>query len=236
MKSKYRNLLKEYNHSIPIIYSHIERQYHYDILFDNDENYGILLTCFDYNFAFGDIPKNRGKFINYIREYIKDNEKDEFIIFGPNILWEKFLSKVFKDINGTKDIRCLYYLNENKFKEYNTTNKFVKLEYIKDRNSMIEYPQASTYVDNKLISYSRAFMIGHHEAELDVWTDKKLRQKGYGFDGSLCLIEHLLKINIKPNWSCWESKTLSNSLAKKLGFELFDRYYAFIWVQDFGEF
>ena len=68
------------------------------------------------------------------------------------------------------------------------------------------------------------------------YEDKRFRQKGFGFDSSISLIEHLLQNNLKPNWSCWKEKELSNMLAKKLGFELLKEYNAYIWVKDFGEF
>jgi len=236
MNAKYRELLKEYTYSIPIIYSHIEEQYKYEVVFNDEENYGILFTTFDYHYVFGNIPHDKETFIKYLKEYIITNDKDELIVYGPNKEWEKFLSKIFKIINGTCERRFLYYLNEPKFREYDTTNEFVKLEKIDDPKSRISYPQASIYINGKLISYCRAFMLGKGNAELDVWTDERLRQKGFGFDTSLCLIEHLLDNDIIPNWSCWEERENSHILAKKLGYEIDQKIHAYIWVKDFGKF
>lgn len=236
MKAKYRNFLKEYKHSIPIIYAHIERQYKYDVLFDEEEEYGILLTQFDYHYAFGKAPQNITKFIDYLREYISSKNIEEFIIYGPNKKWNTFLNEVFHKINGKTDKRLIYKLNRSKFNEYDTKNSYVKLELIDDHHSSKVYPQGSVYINDKLISFCRAFMIGKNEAELDVWTDEKFRLKGFAFDGSLCLLEYLLNEGIEPNWSCWEKKESSHILAKKLGFELSETITTYVWVKEFGSF
>ena len=76
-------------------------------------------------------------------------------------------------------------------------------------------------------------MIGDGEAELDVWTDEEHRLQGLAFDACLVLIEYLLSKNIKPNWSCWEQKKSSHTLAKKLGFELSQKIKTFVLIRDY---
>ncbi len=235
MKAKYRELLKEYRHSIPIIYSHIEKQYKYIIEYNEKENYGVLFTTFDYHYVFGKVPQDQNEFIQLLSNYVTENGKEELILFSPNDKWDKFLKEIFESINGVIDKRYQYQLNKDTFKEYDTTNSFVKLELKDDNASRIKYPQASIYINGNLISFSRAFMLGKNHAELDVWTDTRLRKKGFAFDSSLCLIEYLLENKITPNWSCWEMKESSRSLAEKLGYELEHKIPAYIWTKEFGE-
>jgi len=236
MKDNILNFLKEYPHSIPIIYSHIELQYESKVVFDELDGFGILFTTFDYHYAFGKVPKDTQSFIDYLRDYVKENKKEELILFGPNEEWNKFLYKVMKEIRGTVDKRCLYLLNKEKFEVYDAQNKFVKLEFVDDENSHIKFPQSNIYINGNIVSYCRAFMMGKGHAELDVWTDERYRKRGLAFDGCLNLIGYLVDQGIIPNWTCWEAKESSRELAKKLGFELVMVYDAFVWVSEFGEF
>lgn len=236
MKQEVILALNEYNHSRPIIFSHIEKQYACEVFYDETEQYGILFTNFDYHFTFGNIPNNDNNFLQVIKDYKDKHKKKEIILFAPNAKWNVFLKVVFSKINGVVDKRNLYYINKDTFNQFDTTNTFIKIELVNDEDSLIAYPQANVYINGNLVSYCRAFMLGNKQAELDVWTHKRYRKKGFAFDTSLSLIEYLLKNNINPNWSCWANKKSSNTLAKKLGFELEMEITTFVWVADFGDF
>lgn len=232
MKLNYDKCLNEYNHSRPIINSHLENQYHKEFFYDDLGQYGIMFTTFNFHFSFGKIPTYTTKLKKVIQKYIDDNNKEIFILYAPNIEWEKVLNKLFKELDGKVKQRSSYTLNIEKFKEYDTHNSFVKLESRKENSSLIEYPQANTYIKGKLISYCRGFMIGENKVELDVWTEKSHRLQGLAFDGCLCLIEHLINEKLDPVWTCWEYKEPSKNLAEKLGFELKETYNAYIWKKE----
>lgn len=84
-----KTLFKTYTHNLAVIYSHLEGQYPYDII--QDENYSILMTSFDYHYVAGEVPKDNTKFIKHIITYIKENNKKECVFFAPSKTWEDFL-------------------------------------------------------------------------------------------------------------------------------------------------
>ena len=230
MKMNFNKCLNEYNHSRPIIFSHLERQYHKEFFYDELEQFGIMFTSFNLHFIFGKIPSKKELIVNTIKRYIQD--KDIFIMYAPNEEWYPLLDEVFSELNGKVKRRNAYALNIEKFHEYDPRNNFVKLELLKENNSLREYPQANTYIKDKLISYCRGFMTGENRVELDVWTCEEYRQQGFAFDGCLVLIEDLLKHNLEPVWTCWDYKESNTNLAEKLGFELVQSYNAYIWKKE----
>ena len=235
MNDKCLKHLDVYPHSIPIIQSHLEGQYESELFYDEEADYGILLTMFDYHFVFGQVPNHHQALLDVIRSFVHSNDREELILFAPDESWDALLKDLIGEINGTIDQRVLYYLNEDVYNQFDTTNEYVRLELKNETGSARQYPQASVYLNDHLISFARAPMLGKGEAELDVWTDKQFRQKGFGFDSSITLIEYLLRSGIKPNWSCWKEKELSNMLAQKLGFELYLTYPAYVWAKEFGD-
>lgn len=235
MKKVIRKLLDEYKHSKPIIYSHIENQYPYDLFYDEEERFGILFTSFDYHYCFGNVPKSEEKIIEALKQHHKNHPNDDIILYGVNTRWDNFLDKMIKRICGTIDKRYLYELDESRFGEFDSTNQFIDLEIRQEEGALEPYPQASIYIHDELVSYARAYMLGAKEAELDVWTCEEYRQQGMAFDACLVLIEYLLKNNIKPNWTCWEMRESSHNLALKLGYELKRVMNCYIWNKDCSE-
>ena len=229
MKKMIKDYLNQYTHSTPIIHSHLEDQFDYELYFNQKNDFGILFTSFDYHYTFGKMPE-KAEIIKVIKDYVNKHNKTEFILFGPDESWDSLLTSVTNELNGVIDKRVLYHLNREKFLEYDVQNEFIKLEVADETHSKIPYVQASAYIEGKLISFCRALMTGKKEVELDVWTDKTERQKGYGFDTSLTLIKYLLDNGLSPNWSCWEHKEISNILAKKLEFELVKTFNAYIYI------
>ncbi len=232
MLKKYKSLLEEYNHSKPIIYSHIENQQPYEIFYNAKEGYGILFTNFDYHYCFGSIPSDTVAFRKALHDYHKKHEDGRIILYGPNKVWDAFLDKWVQELNGGIQQRYLYDLNTEEFKQYDPQNRFIKLEFKQEEGALKKYPQASIYLHGKLVSYSRAIMLGNNEAELDVWTCEEYRKQGMAFDACLVLIEYLLQNDIKPNWTCWGEKESSHNLAKKLGYKLRQVMNCYIWNED----
>ncbi len=229
MKLNYEKYLNEYNHSRPIISSHLEQQYRKEFFYDETKRFGIMYTDFDFHFIFGEIPDDFEYLTNVISRYIVKNRKDIFILYAPNKHWYKLLDRVFNNINGKKKIRNSYKLNTDLFKEYDPKNSFVRMEFFNENSSKIKYPQANTYIKDNLVSYCRGFMIGNNKVELDVWTHEDYRLQGFAFDGCLTIIDYLLEKDLEPIWTCWSYKESNVNLAEKLGFMLDQSYNAYIW-------
>ena len=107
MNQSIKSQLDLYTHSRPIIFSHLDNQYPYEIYYNDDEQFGILYTSFDYHFVFGETPKHTDFFTDIILKHVSNSDKDEFIFFAPNPTWMKFLKKTLHKINGIEDKR--YY-------------------------------------------------------------------------------------------------------------------------------
>lgn len=238
---QYQPLFQNYEHSIPIIYSSIEGQYSCYLYVDHLDNptYGLLFTQFDFNYlgyinAFN-IDQNEVK--QTIKNHIKAFDVKECIMFAPTQEGELILESIFKSFNGVVDERFTFKLDIDEFKKIskcvNVDNAV--LEYCKDYGARIEYPKCEIYLDEKLVSYAKAFMIGQSSAEIDVFTDESHRRKGYAQICSIRLIQELLKNGIKPNWNAWWHKESSHLLAGKLGFKFERKINAYVWVDEFGE-
>lgn len=228
----------KYEHSIPIIFSHIEGQYPCEYSLGNEE-FQILFTPFDYHFIAGNPDVSLDAVTNAMREYIKQHQKEEFILFGPNQQWEHQLQQLFQSIGGVVDTRHVFELNHEQFLQIKQSYKFQyqpTLIFEQDELSTIPYPKAIIKDNEEIISFASAFMLGKQEAEIDVWTKESHRKKKMAFEVSLVLIQYLIDQNIKPNWNTWARKESSQKLAEKLGFELRNKIPAYIWVKDFGEF
>lgn len=227
-----------YTHSIPIIYSHLEGQYKCK-LSDSKHSFQILFTEFGFHYVTGEIPKDENLIIDEIRKYINEHNPEELVLYGPTKEWEDFLSKVFSYIGGVIDFRLSFTLDVDEFRRiyegYEMKHK-VELVKLTDKKSSSPYFQAEVYDNENVISFSRAFMEGKGNAELDVWTDSKHRYQGLAFETSLVLVHKLLEVGLIPNWSCWEPKKASQMLAYKLGFGNPVKIKAFIWTNEFGSF
>lgn len=233
-----KNPFSDYTHSLPIIHSHLEGQYKYTLSSPN-KSFLILYTSFDYHFITGDIPNDEKEIIEELRNYIKENNPEELVLFSPNEEWENYLTKIFTYIGGVIDFRCSFTLDKTEFKRIYDNYQFnhqIDLVRFTDKLSSSPYYQAEVYDNEKLISFSRAFMEGKANAELDVWTDKDYRYKGLAFEASLVVINKLLDLDFTPNWTCWEEKKASQMLAYKLGYINPIKIKAFIWTNDFGRF
>lgn len=231
-------LFSDYTHSIPIIHSHLEGQYKYTLSNPN-KSFQIMFTHFDYHYITGDIPSDENSVIKEIRQYIEENNPEEFVLYAPNEEWENYLTKVFTYIGGVIDFRLSFTLDQKEFTRIHENYKFtheVDLVRFTDKLSSSPYYQAEVYENENLISFCRAFMEGKANAELDVWTDSKHRYQGLAFETSLVLIHKLLELGFAPNWTCWELKKASHMLAYKLGFINPIKIKAFIWTNDFGRF
>lgn len=76
----------------------------------------------------------------------------------------------------------------------------------------------SLVYDDKIVSECTACFVGGGQAEISVETIEQHRNKGLATITCAAFIEHCISINLIPNWSCWDFRTASIALAKKLGF------------------
>lgn len=226
--------LNDYPHSRAVIFAHIEGHFPSDVFLSADNTFGILFTTFDYHYTFGSVPSNPSEFKQAIKDYQQKTGCNELILFGPSSEWNTFLNSFITEINGVIDTRVQFKLNKRAFHEFDAHNDHVTIEYVLDPMSTKQVPQATVHLHGQDISFAKALMIGNKLAEVEVWTDKEYRKQGFGFDSSLLLIKYLLDNEMTPVWSCWEKKTISNTLAEKLCFEQEFTFPAHIWTTDFG--
>lgn len=233
------DLLSEYDHSIPIIYSMIEEQFDCEIFVDDTKeiSYGILFTPFEFHYLFGDSSKiNKRQLINTIKEYIVINEKEEFFLFNPNDSFDDTLAYISECLNGVIDYRVSLSFNETTFKQlcsHVSTDEVVITKEIPEFGK-VENLKASIKVNDKVVSYSNALMVGKNEAEIDIFTNDEFRGKGYAFTCSVALIRELLNSKLKPNWTAWKAKKASVHIAEKLGFENIVDLKTCVWIKRFG--
>ncbi|MBI9012528.1 MAG: GNAT family N-acetyltransferase [Clostridiales bacterium] len=241
-KMNYVHLFEEYEHSKPVIYSALEGQYDCD-LYVNDEykpEFAILFTQFDFHFVTGN--KETNSLVSDLRDiifrkHLKLNNLKEAILVTPDDKWQGVLKEVFKGYSDIIDRRCVYKLNQDKFKviydntDFNCGLNF-SINHESEFNSKIPYLTSRLKDNNKTISYCSGFMLGAGHAEIDVKTDDLYRQKGYGKLASLLLIKELLDHKIEPDWCCWESKDASKKLAHSIGFEKVNELIVYIWVEE----
>ena len=128
-------IFEEYEHSVAIIYSAIENQYDYELIKCNDDC-RILCTRFDFNYIGGNIPADYRDILRAIKRYISQNKKEEFILFSPNHKWDDILHQTFQKVNGVKDSRSIFRLNQDKFTDIYNQHKFkYKVEIIEEKEN-----------------------------------------------------------------------------------------------------
>ncbi|MGS0972229.1 MAG: GNAT family N-acetyltransferase [Candidatus Izemoplasmataceae bacterium] len=228
-KVKIDQLFNEYPHNRPIIFACLEGQYLCELI--EDEDYVILFTPFDYHYVAGKVPSDEELFLTHITEYIKNHQVDEFVLFGPNMKWERFLEVVFQKIHGVIDARYLYRLDEEKYQADEQFHECI-IEEIDDDLSNKPLLQVTIKKGNEKVSFATALMVGDHQAEIDVYTKDPFRRMGLAYKVSKALIDELLRRKLVPNWCCWRIKASSQQLAKKLGFVFEREIKAFVWVKD----
>lgn len=237
----YKELFSQYEHSIPIIFSALEGQYPCNLYVDDLDypKYGLLFTQFDYHFLglnhFEEVDSEDIK--KTIITYIHITNSKECIMFAPSVEAEKIIKPIFDLFHGVIDVRVSFALNQTQF--LNLKEKLdlknLSMSLHKDEGSSIYYPQAEMKIDNEVVCYAKAFMLGHSHAEIDVHTEEQYRKKGYALTCSFALIEDLLRQQIIPNWSAWKHNKPSHQLAERLGFEFSTEINAYVWVDEFGK-
>lgn len=71
---------------------------------------------------------------------------------------------------------------------------------------------------NEVVSECIAIFVGGGQAEISVDTIEKYRNKGFAKIVCSAFIEYCISIGLTPNWGCWDFRTASIALAKRLGF------------------
>jgi hypothetical protein len=238
---KYLSLFECYSHSIAVIYSSLEGQYDGE-LYVNEENnplFAILFTPFNFHFIVGD-PEVVGV-ADLVDEmiftrYLKDTNGKEAVIFSPETGWNDVLDNVFARHNGIKDLRKIYRLNIERFKEIQKEKAPIegverRLAYEQSYGARKKYPVCRVYKGNRCVSYCAGFMLGKDHAEIDVATEEGYHGQGYAMEASIGLISYLLESGIEPDWAAWPYRTGSQNLALSLGFQLEKEVSVNIWVE-----
>ena len=71
----------------------------------------------------------------------------------------------------------------------------------------------------EIASECSACFVGGGQVEISVDTKEQYRNRGFAATTCTAFIEHCISLDLVPNWSCWDFRAASISLAKKLGFE-----------------
>jgi hypothetical protein len=71
---------------------------------------------------------------------------------------------------------------------------------------------------DEIISECTAVFVGGGQAEISIDTKEEYRNKGYATAVCAEFIQHCITIDLLPNWGCWDFRTASIALAKRLGF------------------
>ena len=221
-------VFEEYTYSKGIIYSHLEGQYPYELI--REEEYVILMTAFDYHFVGGKVPKNMALFLQEIIAYIKKHDKDEFVLFAPNKSWREFLEQVIEKLGGVKDARFVYQLDPSNFSKKKIEECII--EEVKEEVCKERLLQANIKKEGKVVSKATALMTGHSHVEIDVFTEEAYRRRGYAYKVASALINEILHRGLVPDWSCWRVKESSQALAKKLGYDFKEEVPVYVWVED----
>lgn len=146
----------------------------------------------------------------------------------------KEIEQIFSSKISGRPVRKTWIFNETTFKQHTNwrdklpdgfymeimDDKFIS-KYNCDKdfwNPTTKRFGYSLVHDDKIVSECIACFVGAGQAEISVDTIEQYRNKGFATITCAAFIEHCISINLIPNWSCWDFRTASIALAKKLGF------------------
>ena len=71
---------------------------------------------------------------------------------------------------------------------------------------------------DEIVCECTACFVGGGQAEITVDTKEPYQRRGFATITCTAFIEHSLSLGLLPNWSCWDFRTASIALARRLGF------------------
>jgi RimJ/RimL family protein N-acetyltransferase len=225
-------------HSKPLVFSVIEGNNDGSIYVDNVENPKTALVIL-YDMLFLDGQENNSQFNTEIYDLLFNDifpsMKEEYFDFYcmSNELRVKiepiFGSKIHgrpirKTFSFSKDDYSLHLNWRDKVPE-SYKMEFIAEDFIYKHGYDKEFWRPSTkrfgfslVNGNEIISQCIAVFVGGGKAEIAVDTTEKYRNRGFATITCAAFIEYCLSIGLIPNWGCWDFRTASIALAKRLGF------------------
>ena len=238
-KTNYYKLLplaKDIKNNKALIYSMINGDLDAEIFADNNTKTTIALLSWEFSFLLGS-EKNLVS-SQKICDLIFDNilpelDEKELILFLDKNRWP-LLSKLLKEKSCITIYRKMFIFDKTKFSKMKINlGKLPEGLFV----SPMKTDSANTFgycikKGTNDICKCESVAVGSKEAEIDIWTNEKYRNKGYATITAASFIDHCLKEGIKPIWSCWPYRTESINLAKKLGFVEAEEIPVIYWAED----
>lgn len=144
------------------------------------------------------------------------------------------IERIFSSKITGRPVRKTWVLNEKAFQQYSNwrdrlpdgfnmeiiDEKFIR-KYNCDKDFWNPTSKRFGYSlvhDEKIVCECAACFVGGGQAEISVDTSEQYRNKGFATITCAAFIELCISTGIVPNWTCWDFRTASIALAKKLGF------------------
>lgn len=225
-------------HSKPLVFCVIDGNIDGSIYVDNIENPKTALVILEDMLFLGGQASNP-KFNDEIYDLLFNNlfpsMKEEYFDFYcmSNELRVKIDPIFGAKIHG-RPVRKTFLFNKVEFSQHlnwrenlphNYIMEFIDDDFINEHVYYKEFWKPSTkrfgfslVNDSEIVSECSAIFIGGGQAEISVETNEKYRNKGFATVTCSAFIEYCISIGLTPNWGCWDFRTASISLVKRLGF------------------
>lgn len=246
------SLIKNIEHNRALLYSVVESKNNGRVFVDDDINPKSAYIDGEFGFSFLVGNEHNDKFNNDITNFIFDDilvntENKELVLFPCSKEWKTKLDKLLLNKEVKTIHRKIFKFNKSKYELFREkerclpegfhlkainrklVNQFRINEEILESSSRFGFVVVNEK-DN--ISECSAIAVGGGEAEIDIMTNEKYRNKGFATIVAIAFIDYCLENNLIPNWSCWPFRKESIALAKKLGFEEQEDMPVIYWSAD----
>lgn len=241
---------KNIDHSIPIIYSVIEKNNGGKVFVDNVKNPENIFILPDGGFIYYDTLNSSEDFMLEMKsflfsELIPAMTEKEMVLFAFDEQTRTCLDKIFSDEGVIRIQRFIFDFSQEKFlnlevralpEEFSLT--MMKDEELREynvlKNTGYSHRQMGCRImkGSTVISQCVSIFIGGGEAEIDIFTHENYRNKGMATICAHSFILECLKKGLKPSWSCWPFRAESIVLAEKLGFMNKKMVDAHFWAEN----
>jgi GNAT superfamily N-acetyltransferase len=171
----------------------------------------------------------------------------ELVLFSFSDTWRERLDQLLRGRGVIRISRLMFSFNPGKFKDLRDGMAKVPEGFVMrpiDTVLAEKHPSLMPVVDprskrlgvclmagEEIVSTCSAVCVGKGEAEIDISTAEKYRDKGFATLTAAAFIEACFVRGLKPNWACWPERRASVALARKLGFEPLPDVPAHFWAE-----
>ena len=237
-KSEYRKIARLFEgvaNSKPVIFSVIDGNIDGEVFADNDtQPLTALVVLYDMLF-FASVSEtlDYDDFYRFINERVFPSVKEGYVDFYC-YADRRETERVFGQKTEGRPVRKTFALDRESFSKHNDWRdkipdgckmEFIDVKFVSERGLDKNFwePESKRFgyaltCDGKIISECTAVFVGSGMAEVSVSTEEPYRGRGFAALTCAAFIEYCLKTGLEPNWGCWDFRTASAALAKKLGF------------------